>query len=50
MFNRIDRPEINPYKYSQSIFDERGKAIQEANTAFLQMGLEQQDIHMPKKK
>lgn len=48
-WKRTESPEIEPYKYSQLIFDKGAMAIQRAKTVFEQMVIES-DILMQIKK
>ena len=48
-WNRTESPEINPYIYGQTIFNQSAKTIQwEERQSFQQMVLGKQEIHMQK--
>ena len=50
-WNRMQSPEIDPHKYSQPIYWQKGKgSTVEQNQSFQQMVLEQLNIHVQKKK
>lgn len=47
-WNRIERPVINPYNYSQLIFDKGKKIIHWSKNTVFQQIVGQLDIHMHK--